>query len=159
MRALAIALDYRAATTAGNAAGRASAAGAAEAYLADPAMQALPKPDFLPGGLQIARRVLIAEKMAGDTRRRRCRCLRPPSPPSPRVLDFQMVKLRLLAQAGDAAGSGALLKEMVVRFPDNDEVKAAMIAWYMSQRDVDGAEAFLRQLAGDATGPTTGTWR
>ena len=74
----------------------------------------------------------------------------------PLALDMHAAKLRILAQAGDAAGTGAQLQTMVERFPDNTEVRNALISWYMSQGDIDGAEAFLRQLAGAPTGPVEG---
>jgi predicted Zn-dependent protease len=45
---------------------------------------------------------------------------------------------------------------MVERFPDNVEARSALIAWYMSEGDIDGAEAFMRKLAGDPTGPVEG---
>lgn len=75
---------------------------------------------------------------------------------NPRQFDFQMLKFRILAESEDVAGTGAHLKQMFTLFPDNDQVKSALIGWYLVQRDVDGAEAFLRQLAGDLTSPPEG---
>jgi tetratricopeptide (TPR) repeat protein len=74
----------------------------------------------------------------------------------PEALELYVAKLRILAESGDSAGTGALLKTMVERFPDNVEARSALIAWYMSESDIDGAEAFMRKLAGDPTGPVEG---
>lgn len=74
----------------------------------------------------------------------------------PEALELYGAKLRILAESGDSAGTGALLKTMVERFPDNTEARSALIAWYMAEGDIDGAEAFMRHLAGDLTGPVEG---
>jgi tetratricopeptide (TPR) repeat protein len=74
----------------------------------------------------------------------------------PEALELYVAKLRILAESGDSGGTGALLKTMVERFPDNMEARSALIAWYMAEGDIDGAEAFMRQLAGDPTGPVEG---
>jgi tetratricopeptide (TPR) repeat protein len=74
----------------------------------------------------------------------------------PEALELYVAKLRILAESGDSAGTGALLKTMVERFPDNMEARSALISWYMAEGDIDGAEAFMRQLAGDPTGPVEG---
>jgi len=69
----------------------------------------------------------------------------------PQSLEFHMLKFRLLAQAEDVEGSGQALRTMFDQFPQNETVKAALIGWYMSKDDFDGAEAFLRKLAADPT--------
>ncbi len=74
----------------------------------------------------------------------------------PEALELYVAKLRILAESGDSAGTGALLKAMVERFPDNMEARSNLIAWYMAEGDIDGAEAFMRKLAGDPTGPVEG---
>ncbi len=71
----------------------------------------------------------------------------------PEALELYVAKLRILAESGDSPGTGALLKTMVERFPDNMEARSALIAWYMAEGDIDGAEAFMRKLAGDRPGP------
>jgi tetratricopeptide (TPR) repeat protein len=75
---------------------------------------------------------------------------------NPKALDLNMGKIRILALLGDNAGTGEHLKKMVEIFPDNMEIRQGMIRWYLSQRDFDGAEEFLRDIAGDPTGPTEG---
>jgi tetratricopeptide (TPR) repeat protein len=156
VKAVAIALDYRAAAIAGDDAAMATAATAAEAYLALPAVQAAPKPAALPGGAQIVRRILIADRTDGPDPQSAMPLLEAAIAAEPGVIDYHMMKLRLLAQAEDAAGTGAQLKDMIARFPENAEVKGAMIAWYLSQKDIDGAEAFLRQQAGADTAAPDG---
>ena len=41
------------------------------------------------------------------------------------------IKFRLLAQSNDIAGTGAQLKTMYELFPDNAEVRSALIGWYL----------------------------
>ena len=72
---------------------------------------------------------------------------------APDRLDLQMMRFSLLMKLGRAAETGVQLKAMVAQFPDNTEVRGALISWYMSQKDFDGAEAFLRSLATDPKGP------
>lgn len=75
---------------------------------------------------------------------------------APEAEDLNLIKARLLAETGDTQGTGAQLKKMVDLFPENNQVKQALINWYLVQEDMAGAEAFLRQQAGDDTGPTPG---
>jgi tetratricopeptide (TPR) repeat protein len=75
---------------------------------------------------------------------------------SPEALDLNVTKVRLLARIGDIDGTGAQLKQMTTRFPDNREIQQALVNWYMSQGDTDGAEAFVRDLAGDDSADTAG---
>jgi tetratricopeptide (TPR) repeat protein len=74
----------------------------------------------------------------------------------PTAEDLHMVKVQLLETTGDVAGIGVQLEKMTALFPENDLIKQAMITWFLSQDDIDGAEAFLRAQAGDDTGPTDG---
>lgn len=75
---------------------------------------------------------------------------------NPEALDLNMGKVRILALLGDVASTGDQLKKMVTIFPDNMEIRQLMIRWYLSQRDFEGAEKFLRDIAGDPTGATEG---
>lgn len=75
---------------------------------------------------------------------------------TPMLEELNILKVRLLAQTRDAEGTEAHLRKMVTLFPGNDEVKQAMIQLFMSKGDTAGAEAFLREKAGDDTGPTEG---
>ncbi|OED46748.1 hypothetical protein AB838_18815 [Rhodobacteraceae bacterium (ex Bugula neritina AB1)] len=75
---------------------------------------------------------------------------------NPTEEELNILKIRLLSQLKDVEGTGAHLQNMIQMFPDNLQIKQAMIQWFMSQGDVDGAEAFLRAEAGDDTAATTG---
>ncbi len=73
-------------------------------------------------------------------------------------LDRQInqLKLTILAQMEDMAGLGDHLRDMVERFPENREVRTALVRWYLANDDADGAEAFVRDLvarAGDDVAP------
>lgn len=73
-------------------------------------------------------------------------------------LDRQMnqLKLTILAQMEDMAGLGDHLRDMVERFPENREVRTALVRWYLANDDADGAESFVRRLvarAGDDIAP------
>lgn len=68
----------------------------------------------------------------------------------PTQFEWQMLKLRLLTAAGDQKAVGEDLNALYTLFPQNVVVRNLLIAWYMQQKDVDGAEAFLRRVAEDA---------
>jgi tetratricopeptide (TPR) repeat protein len=72
----------------------------------------------------------------------------------PDAEDLNSLKARLLAQTGDTAAAGVQLEKMVELFPENVAFRQALINWYLVQDDLDGAETFLRALAGPETGPT-----
>lgn len=144
VRAIALALAYRKAVMDRDDAARATLAEEARAVLAE-------TPDS-----RIALRVLIDQLAAGPDPSQALPEIDRALALEPDALDLHLVKLRILVQAEDAAGVGVQLKTMVERFPDNEDARRALIAWYMSEGDTDGAEAFLRQLAGDPTGPVEG---
>lgn len=75
---------------------------------------------------------------------------------SPEAEDLNMLKARLLAQIGDSEGTGQQLQKMVELFPENRDIQQALLNWYLVEQDLDGAEAFLRRLAGPDTGPAEG---
>lgn len=134
-------LDYRAATVKPDEAARTQVADAAAALLKTQADN------------QILRRIVIDRLVSGPDPQQALPVIDAGLQQTPQRLDMQMLKLNLLAKSGDIAASGTQLKQMVVLFPDNAEIRTAMISWYMAQKDFAGAEAFLRKLAGEATGP------
>lgn len=69
---------------------------------------------------------------------------------------YNMLRLKLLVQNQDTAAIGQQLRTMVELFPDDTMLSDSLIGWYLSQDDKQGAEAFLRQLAGEDTYPITG---
>lgn len=72
------------------------------------------------------------------------------------ALDLNMMKAQFLSQLGDTVGTGAQLKMMAAKFPDNEEVQQNLIRWYLSEEDSDGAVTYLRKLAGPQTGDIAG---
>ncbi|MEP6327166.1 tetratricopeptide repeat protein, partial [Sulfitobacter pontiacus] len=62
--------------------------------------------------------------------------------------DLQTLKLRVLNRLERQAEVGAQLKLMVGVFPGNDDLKVALIRWFLVQQDQEGALAFLRDEAG-----------
>lgn len=139
-----VALDYRRAVLDRDDAARQAVAERADTLLDSPADS------------RIARRILIDFLTTGPTPMAALPEIDRALETEPDAIELHAAKLRLLAQANDVAGTGAVLKTMLERFPDNPEVRGGLIAWYLSQKDIDGAEAFLRQLAGDAKGPPEG---
>lgn len=144
VKAIQIALDYRKATLDRDEARRTEVADAARALLAD-------QPENL-----VLMRVVIDRLVSSDKPDEAMPIIDAAIERDPTSLEFQMLKFRLLALANDMDATGAHLKRMFELFPDNDQVKTSLIGWYMVQRDLDGAEAFLRQLAGDATAAPDG---
>lgn len=142
VRAVALALDYRKAVMDHNDDARAALAKEARAILAE-------TPDS-----RIALRILIDQLSAGPDPAAALPEIERALALEPDALDLHVAKLRILAQSGDSAGTGAQLKTMVERFPDNTDARSALIAWYMSEGDIDGAEAFMRQLAGIRPDPS-----
>ena len=141
---LAAALDYRAATLSNNVAGQADAVARAKVGLAA-------VPDN-----QTARRILIDDAIKSADPQSAIPYLDAAIAQEPDVIDFQIQKFSLLQQAGDTVATGALLESMFRQFPENEEVRGALIGWYMTQQDFDGAEAILRSLAGPETGASDG---
>lgn len=141
---LRIALDYRKAAMAQDADQQQKIAEEARLYLET-------DPDN-----QLARRILIDHLTLGDTPTEALPQIDKALQAEPDAFELYMVKLRLLAQSEDVEGLGTLLQTMYDRFPDNQEVRGALIGWYLSKGDTDGAEVFLRRLAGEATASPDG---
>ncbi len=50
----------------------------------------------------------------------------------------------MLNEIGDYAAVDAGLRDMVARFPDDTNIRASLLSWYLSRGETDAAEAFLR---------------
>jgi cellulose synthase operon protein C len=144
VQAIKIALDYRAAVLAKDAVAGTAAADAAKALLET-------TPDNM-----VLRRVLIDYLMGGPDPAAALPIIDAALVQDPKAIEFHMLKTKLLAETEDVPGMGAQLKTMFQLFPDNQEVKTALIGWYLAQKDIAGAEAFLRQIAGEATASPDG---
>lgn len=105
---------------------------------------------------KVARRIVIDRSISGPDPQAAMPLIEAGLAISPEALELHMLKLRLLGEAQDNAGIGAHLKSMYELFPKNEEVKKSLIGWYLAENDIAGAEAFLRQLAGDPKGPVEG---
>lgn len=65
----------------------------------------------------------------------------------PDSYELLTAKLQVQYQIDDNDGVEASLKTMVSKFPEDEELQQSLIAWYLERKDLDGAEAFLRELA------------
>lgn len=61
-----------------------------------------------------------------------------------------MQRLALLAERQDKPAIEAHLKKTIAKFPDNTQAKADLIRFYLSEKQPDKAEAFLREQAAAA---------
>lgn len=143
-RALQAAMDYRKASLGRDDAGKAKAVKLARAAQAD-----------LPDN-PVVRRVIIDFLANGPTPQDAMPELDAALVKEPMALELHSMKLQLLAKQEDVDGTTTHLKKMVELFPDNLDVRRALITLYMSQKNFDGAETFLRKLAGDDTAPAEG---
>src|SRR6056297_2456822 len=59
------------------------------------------------------------------------------------------VRLGVLNQLGETREIRAQLEDMIERFPEDPNVPATLVRWYLSQGDAEAAEDFLRKRAKD----------
>lgn len=66
--------------------------------------------------------------------------------------DLKMYELRLgiLNHLGDRTAFREALEETTENFPDNETIKQSLITYYVSEDDLDSAEAYLRRLADES---------
>jgi tetratricopeptide (TPR) repeat protein len=137
--AMRIALDYRQAVIDRDPEGQAKIGTEALAFL-----EANPES-------QLTRRIVVDHLANGDTPQDALTHVDRAIEAEPDSFELYAIKLRLMAQGGDMEGLGTLLLAMFERFPENEDVRRALVGWYLSQGDTDGAETILRRLAGEAT--------
>ncbi len=75
---------------------------------------------------------------------------------APEDLTYYVIKIQALNALGEQDEIGNLLRQMYTQFPDNTEVQQSLITYYIQRQDYAGAEAFLRDLAGDDTSAPEG---
>lgn len=63
---------------------------------------------------------------------------------NPEARDLYAVRFSVLSQLGDKDAIEAQLKRMVELFPEDENVGAALVRWYISEDRIDEAEAWLR---------------
>lgn len=137
-RAIAVALAYRDAVTSRDTAAESAAVDRAQALLVkDPSVQA-------------ARRVLIDAALRQEDYETALTEADIALEHSPNSFEFHMVKVRILAVLQREEETGAQLTAMYDLFPQNEEIRNALIRWYMSRGDFQGAANFLRGEAGPA---------
>ena len=137
VRAIVALLDYRLAVIGSDSAAMDAAAEEARAVL-----------EIAPEN-QIARKVVINALLGAEDPTAALPEVEAALDYDPESLDLHVMKLQLLGQMEDSPAVGAQLERMVELFPDNEEVRRTLIAWYIAEEDLDGAEAVLRELAAD----------
>ncbi|MBM9596184.1 tetratricopeptide repeat protein [Roseitranquillus sediminis] len=55
------------------------------------------------------------------------------------------MRLGVLQELGDLDGVAQQLRDMAVRFPDDQSIPQTLIRWYLSQNNLDAAELYLRE--------------
>lgn len=65
---------------------------------------------------------------------------------NPDELVMHELKLRTLGALSDQQALGDHLRVMTKLFPENEQVRNALFAWFAQRGDTEGAEAFLRDL-------------
>lgn len=141
IKIIALALAFRKATLDKDDAARAKVFAEAEQALAS-------VPDS-----KIARRIVVDYLVAGPDPMQALPHVEAALAHDPQSHPYHMMKYLLLSQSGDVAAAGEQLKTMFERFPDDTDVRMSLLRWYMVQRDLEGAEALLREVAGAPTGP------
>ena len=141
VHALNLALDYRSATESDNDAARARIAEEAATRRAE-----LPDNPAL-------RRILIDQISSGDTPTDALPLVEEALADQPVDYGLQELKLRLLVAQDNKTEIPAQLRRMIDLFPAVEELPAGLLQWYLEQQDLDGAEAFLVERAGEPDGP------
>ncbi len=146
-RAIAAALNWRAAALARDGEGQSAAVADARAVLnEDPAQQA-------------ARRVVIDSLLVADDGEAALAEVDEALKFAPDSGEFNVLRGQLLARLGRTEDLGAQLRKLYELFPENEAIRGDLIRWYLARQDFDGAESFLRAEAGapgvDATGNLT----
>ncbi len=67
----------------------------------------------------------------------------------PENMRLYSMKLSILAVLEDSFGIEEQLKEMIVKFPDDENTRATLLRWYISREQLDNAEDFLRGITND----------
>lgn len=138
VRAIAAALDYRAALRTGDAAARDAVAAEARAVLEV-------EPETLAARMVVVDHLIAAGADAAALEQLDLALLQ-----APVRRDLHDLRLRLLVRAGEDAAAGAQLRRMVDVFPADTALREAVLAWHAERGQVAEAEAFLRAQMDDA---------
>ncbi|KQI73367.1 hypothetical protein AN191_00200 [Loktanella sp. 5RATIMAR09] len=143
-QAVAVALAYRDATQINDTTALAQAATRAQALL-----------DANPDD-EVARRVVIDSLMRSNTPQEALPEIDKALASDPESYVYHTARLQVLTQIDDMPSIGQQLKRMVALFPNDANLKQALIGWYFVQDDLAGAEGYLRELAGVDAAPIEG---
>ncbi|WP_342069643.1 tetratricopeptide repeat protein [Yoonia algicola] len=143
-QSIAVALAYRDATQNNDTKARAQAAMRARELL-----------DVNPDD-KVARRVVIDDLMRSDTPRDALSEIDRALTSDPENYVYHTARLQVLTQIEDMPNVGRQLRRMVALFPNDPNLTQSLIGWYFAQDDLAGAEQYLRERAGEDTGPIEG---
>jgi len=104
----------------------------------------------------LSRRVVIAHEMASNRPSVALPHIDSAIAQEPDDLRYYIIKLQALNALQEDDAVEAHLRQMYAQFPENRDVQQSLITFYLQRQDVDSAESFLRELAGDETGDTAG---
>lgn len=141
---LILARDYQQAVTDNNAAQRGSIAEQAAKLRADRSDD--------PALLRIA----IDQAMSEDRAQSALPLIEQALAQQPKDFSLQDLKLRLLLEQDMPDAVVAQFRLMIGLFPTDAELPGNLLQWYLARGDVAGAEAFLRERAGEATADAEG---
>ncbi|SHL66244.1 Tetratricopeptide repeat-containing protein [Roseovarius marisflavi] len=97
--------------------------------------------------LMIARQVIITDLMRAQNWTAALSAIDAALAESPDDQELYTIRLGVLNQLGETREIRAQLEEMITRFPEDPSIPATLVRWYISQGDVDAAEAFLKTRA------------
>jgi len=137
VQAIAAMIDYIDASRNENAAGRRAALERARTLLAE-------NPD-----LSSARRLVIYGTVEAGELDAALEALNAALERSPDDLALNTLKLQLLNTLERPEDVETLLSDMYDRFPENEEIRQNLVAWYIQRDDLAAVEALLREVAGD----------
>lgn len=94
--------------------------------------------------LTVARRVVIAERLRRQEFGAALEALDGGLAEDETNRDLYNLRLGVLSQLGDKSAIEDQLKRMVTLFPEDETVGATLVRWYISEKRIDEAEAWLR---------------
>ena len=103
--------------------------------------------------LEVARRVAIDGLLAGADPQSAMPLIDDAIAREPKVIEFHLLRHRLLADAGRRDEAGTELEAAYALAPQDPLLRNMLVSWYYSEGHPDEAERLLRQLAGPDDGP------
>ena len=104
----------------------------------------------------LIRRIVLAHAVSQDRPGAVIELVDPAIAEFPEDIGYYVLKLRALTTLQDVAGIEAHLQAMFKQFPENEDVHRSLISFHLQRQDFEGAERFLRDLAGPETGDPSG---